>query len=240
MSYKCIRVLAISFSFAATAACAQAQTELDTLMPRKFIKQIQFFVGPNISNFWGNNSIQDQVINIQHCAGMGLSHPLNKSFDLQVKLLWELKGSKMDYQATFYDQNNEPLTWRFIQGTRLEYLTGSLTFNYYFSKRHKFYSGVGMSLSYLLKQETYTKQFDISSGNQISYYNSKTYWYRDVDAGCVMVIGFNQKLGLKTFFTTQLLGNIGIVDIISPEISNVVRPLRNYSVALLVGITINN
>jgi hypothetical protein len=146
----------------------------------------------------------------------------------------------MDYQATFYDQNNEPITSRFIQGNRLEYLTGSFTFNYNFSKRHKFYGGVGMSLSYLLNQDTYTKEFDISSRNQISYYKSKTYAHRDLDAGCVAVIGFNQKLAPKTFFTIQLLGNIGIVDIVLPEISQYYDTVRNYSVALLVGITINN
>ncbi len=115
-----------------------------------------------------------------------------------------------------------------------------MTLNYNFSKRHKFYGGVGMSLSYLLKQETYTKQFDISSGNQISYYKSKTDAYRDVDAGCVAVMGFNQKLGPKTFFTIQLLGNIGIIDIVRPEISHYYDTVRNYSVALLVGISLNS
>ncbi len=101
MSYKSVSFIAISFSFATVTACAQVMTEVDTLMPGKFIAQIQFFVGPNISNLWSDQSVQNQVINIQHCAGLGLSHPLNKSFDLQAKLLWELKGNKMDYQGNF-------------------------------------------------------------------------------------------------------------------------------------------
>ena len=55
----------------------------------------------------------------------------------------------------------------------------------------------------------------------------------------VAVIGFNQKLGPKTFFTVQLVGNIGIVDIVRPEISHYYDTVRNYSVALSVGITID-
>lgn len=237
-----IRSLAIFFSVVINSnfTFGQRQTQLDSLMPGKFIKQIQFFVGPNISNFWGNNSIQNQVINVQHCVGLGISHRVSKSLDLQAKLLWELKGSKMELQTTFYDQNNQPLTSSFIIGTRLEYLTGSFIFNYYFDERHKFYSGVGLGLSYLLIQESYAKEFDISTGNQISYYKFRTTEYRDLDAGCVAALGFNQKLGIKTFFTIQLLGNIGIVDIINPDVPNMSRPVRNYSVSLLIGITINN
>lgn len=219
------------------AATLYGQNEVPLPKPKRLISQIEFFGGPNASNFWGNSTISDQVINIRYTIGAGVSHELTPTLALNAKMLWENKGDKTDRIMTFYDENNQPITSRFVQGNRLEYITLSVSLKSYVGRQHKFFGAIGPAVGYLIKQGTYTKEYDLD-GNQISFYQSNIDAYRDFDVGLTGIFGFNHPLNDKINFTAQIFGNLGLSNI-WPDDFPADGSLRNYSISLLVGITLN-
>jgi len=204
------------------------QDEVLLLKPKRLISEIEFLGGPNASNVWGSSTISDKVVNIRYTFGAGVSHELTPTLALNAKSLWENKGDKTDRIVTLYDENNQPITSRFVQGNRLEYITLVVSLRSYVGRQHKFFGAIGPAVGYLIKQETYTKEYDLD-GNQISFYQSNTDAYRDFDVGLTGIFGFNHPLNDKINFTAQIFGNLGLSNIWRDDFP-ADGSLRNYSI----------
>src|SRR5262245_17290643 len=101
--------VALSLSFG-----ANAQTPL--------VSEVELFGGPSLSNYWGNDRPDNQVTNPTYSFGAGVAHKFKNKFEVNVKVLYERKGNKMDYVSTLYDENDIATDYRFIEGSKLDYL----------------------------------------------------------------------------------------------------------------------
>jgi len=211
--------------------------ELSTLSPKSFITKIEVIIGPGFSNLGkGKKAPSDQVFNAVYSGGVGLSHSINKSLEINSKILFERKGNKMEYTSTFYDTNG-PTTSRFEQGNKLGYVTGTLLTRYFFSQKKKFYLGFGGYLSYLLKSTTYTKEYSLQ-GELVSYYQADILGLDNYDIGISLNLGYIVPITKKIDVNIQFLHNIGLLNIADKNYQgNSEVYLNNSITSLLIGIT---
>jgi hypothetical protein len=219
-------------------ALAQESSDMYSLSPKKLISEIEVFGGPNLSNYWGKDVGDDQVTNLNYIIGLGLCHSIKNNLDVNIRIMLEKKGNKLDYYTTFYDSDNNAITYRFIQGNNLEYLTASILTKYYMGNMKRFIIGTGIYFGHLQKAKTYAEQYSVQ-GNQISYYYSDSNHYKDFDIGLSAAIGFRVPLRSNIIFNTQLFTNLGLIDIINRDLPNMDgNPVKNYILAIQLGISL--
>jgi len=182
----------------------------------RFISEIELIGGPSLSNYWGKDRPKDQVLNLTYFFGGGVSHKFKNKLEVNVKFLYERKGNKMDYTSTLYDENNVPGDYRFIQGSKLDYLTLLLNLRYYIDNRENFYAGLGGYVSNLRKSATYTEMQSLDTGATTFYYAYDNI-YDDFDLGVNATTGYRIQLRPKLILNTQLTASIGLVDIVNND-----------------------
>ena len=200
-----------------------------------FITELELIGGPSLSSYWGKNRPKEQVAYWTYFFGGGAAHSFNHRLEINAKFLFERKGNKMDYVTTLYDENNVATTYRFIQGTELDYLTCLLNLKYYIDQKERFYGGVGGFLSSLQKSMTYTEA-QVLQGGGTSYYYSQDGSYNDFDFGISAITGYRIQFRPKLFLNLQLIGNLGLSDIVKSEIPTE-GPTKCFNLSLGVGFT---
>jgi hypothetical protein len=181
-----------------------------------FISEIELVGGPSLSSYWGKHRPKDQVVNLTYFFGGGVSHKFKNKLEINVKLLYERKGNKMDYTETLYDENDVPGDYRFIQGSKLDYLTLLPNVKYYIDNSETFYAGLGGYISNLRKSATYTEMQSLDTG-ATTYYYAYDEIYDDFDFGVSFMTGYRIQLRPKLILNTQLITGIGLQDIVKDD-----------------------
>ena len=214
--------------------------DLRDYYPKRFISKFEVFGGPNVSWFWGDESLSDRVGRVGYSAGVGFYHTLSRHLDINLKIYLDQKGSKVDYDGISYDDPDNPNifhNYRYIQAYELSYFTFSVLLQYYFGKHKKIFLGSGFSASYLGKSVTWTKFY--REGVYIQYYRANDInAYKKYDVGIAMTIGYNIYTDEKIRLYFQLLNNLSLLNIRNPDIP--ATTLKNNVITFMVGIILNN
>src|SRR5262245_12833418 len=142
---------------------------LTTHAQTPLVSEVELTGGPSLSSYWGKDRPDSQVAYLTYFFGAGVAHRFKNKLEVNVKVLYERKGNKMDYVSTLYDDNGTASDYRFIQGNEHHYLTLLPTLKFYLDKKDRFYAGLGCYLSNLRKAATYTEMQALSNG-AFSYY----------------------------------------------------------------------
>jgi hypothetical protein len=210
-------------------AAQQESTGLPKGSQRKFISEVDGFVGPSIS--WCGH-VENQVPYYSYVFGFGISHRIGHRFEINPRVSAERKGSKTEYVSSIFGTPS-----KFVQGTKLDYLTATILLKCYLGKRQNFYGGLGGYFSDARKMKTYTEQYTLE-GDLISNYYADIVDYKDYDFGLSANFGFKKQIKGKLGFNAQLLANAGLMDLYLDSFNNA-ESTRNYHIALIVGITFN-
>ena len=200
------------------------------------ISEVELFGGPSLSNYWGKDRPMDQVANFTYFFGGGVSHRFKNKLEINVKFLFERKGNKMDYVETLYDKNDVPSDYRFIQGSKLDYLTLLTNLKYYIDQKDRFYAGLGCYVSNLRKSATYTEMQSLDTGATIYYYYQYVDIHNDFDFGLSVTTGYRIQLRTKLNLNIQLTSSVGLLDIVNNDIPTEAST-RCFNLLLGVGFT---
>ena len=239
--FSCLKIVTIStitiLSFFLTFQLrAQPQNLSD---PKKIIAGFEIVGGPSLSNFWGKDISDDQVLNLNFVFGIGVYHMLNEHFELDLRLLSEKKGDKTDYTSTFFDPDNNPTTYRFVRGHELKYFTAHISLKYYFGNQRRISVSAGGYLGFLQDSKTYTETYD-PQGTLISYYYADDNSFENLDYGLTLALGSRISIAKRVDLKPQLMASMGLADIINRDLPNMDGyPVKNYSLSLFICIAFN-
>lgn len=232
---KNIFVFLLAFSCVSISKAQQAPDVSGTTR-KQLLSRVEIIGGPNFSFLRGNTSVDNTFENTRKIRngisiGVGFYHRLNRSLDLNVKILYEQKGGISETVGAYYDTTSQSLKQGTVQSNyRYDYYSMPILLDYRFGKRQQFSVGVGPFASYLQKQIV-TQKFlfsgSIDTFDRIAY-NTK------FDLGLALKIGFNISLTEKRDMSLQLLNTLGLNN--TSLVSNPGQKTNSNTTSLMIGI----
>ena len=213
---------------------AQEKSDLNDLIPKRVISEIEFMVGASLISPQVDPAI-NRINKLGMMAGIGLTHQFNTRFSLNAKLSYEQKGMKSSI-TSLNEDSIPPANQEYIQNTTLSYATVTVLPRYRPFEKIDCYVGIGPYVGYLisnkvLKEVYINDQLVSKSGGRISGYS----YYKKFDYGIAALLGYNVKIKKGLFGSIQFIYTLGVVDVNQPMLSKV----RNSTYEMLCGITIN-
>ncbi len=208
----------------------------DTPKDKKGLKLINFTIGPSFSNIISNNDshkIYDRVfsdyetdmikdIKTGIAISAGFEYYIKNNLSLNFALSYNEKGIDLNYKKN--TTNNYPRlkshqNFHFAMDICYRYLTLPISVRRYF-KNNKFYIQGGIYTGYLLslyaKTHVHNRYWlDENPANELKIkclYKDKTNT-KNFDFGVSLGAGFSKKLSKNLFFNTNILFNLGLVEI---------------------------
>ncbi len=235
-NFRCfsLGVVVIRCSLVGVVAIAQNGPQLNT--PKKFISEVEFFAGPSVTNFWGSGRSTDQVLNFRYAFGAAASHQLDEQFDVNVSLIFERKGSKVEYNEIYFNDDGTTQDARYEQGDKIDYVNLAASIRYCFGSKRNFHVGLGPFMSRVQKVRNYTNIYDLQDRLIESHYLSGNS-YNHFDYGLKTAVGYKFTVRPKLLINSQLLYTLGLSDILKDEIPYD-GSIRIYAISMLAGATL--
>ena len=209
------RVLAL----ASFLLCAVVTTQAQESSSNKVINRFEFVAGPSFSMNTGYLGNYDSKIG--YSLGIGYYIKLSNSFSLNLRTLYELKGSAAKHSYGLHDDNgmvdiDETTT------TKLNYMTFYLLPTFQLGRNKNIYINAGgyFSVPRRINVNTYRTRSD--TGELISNDTNSDINYFDpgYDAGVSFQIGYAFKVSDKFQLMVQAFSNRGLIDLYNPSIGS--------------------
>jgi hypothetical protein len=192
----------VSWLLLAFAFIANAQDE------NKILKRFELVVGPSQSRNTGSNIYEPKY---GYSLGIGYDQPLHKIFSLNLRVLYEQKGStsKLRSIVTEADGSITPLTDKYT--TKLNYITFYLIPTFHLGPNKNIHIGIGPYYSFLQSLSLNIHRTRTYDGLFISVRTEhpKNYFNSNHDAGGTFQIGYSFNVGDNLGLTVQGFYNSG-------------------------------
>ena len=195
-------LILILFSLALTIP-AKAQEE--TVPTRRFLHSVEVIGGPGVSFLRGNSFVEgsyfsSRILKLGFGAGLAVTHNVCNKFYLEMDLLYERKGSIVD----FYSQYGTIMV-KLNTNYTFNYITMPITFNYRIGKSGPSI-GAGLFVGWLLNESETEKQYYFGS----IYTRDMSQYYIKWDGGLTLQLrqGFSL-LGKRC--SIRISNNLGLI-----------------------------
>jgi hypothetical protein len=201
---------------------------------RTALGKFELVAGPSFSQntgYLGNDNYQS--LN-GGAIGLGYYIPVGKSFSINLRGLYERKGSVAIMRYGLGDQNGITTNINAEVTSRFTYLTGYVIPTFHFGQKKNIHIGAGGYYSYLysLHVNFYNTRMDNGEFISESNYDQKSYYQPDYDAGVTFQLGYSFTLFDQVKLTTQAFSNRGLKDLYNGSIGS----QRNNTFGLLVSL----
>ena len=225
---KFIGILSLMLSLFATSNAQQSSTN-------KILSRLELVAGPSLSKNSGYLSDYDNKLG--YSFGVGYYQNFSKSFSLNVRSLYEMKGSSATYSYGLrkMDGTTTEMTDRYT--TQFNYLTFYLLPTFRLGPQKNIYISAGGYYSFLQKLSVNRYSTNRNTGEFISEYTNtdKNYFDPGFDAGVSFLIGYSFKINNKSQLMLQAFSNLGLVDLYNPAFGS----QRNNTFGLLLSLRIH-
>jgi len=169
--------------------------------------------------------------------GFGVGHSFSKSFELNARGLWELKGSKVKVNSNGYSSDTGPIDETYYLDTDFKYFTASLLPTFKLLRNKNLSIGAGGYYSWLRKASVNSTHVDNIAGTSSSYtITDMGNFQKQYDAGFILFAGYSIPISEKSACQLQLTYNSGLVDI--TDVWN--GSQRNKSLMLMVSFNLES
>jgi hypothetical protein len=203
--YKIIALTSILVSFAIAADAQESYP--------KILSRFELIAGPSFSK--NNGYLPDYKSKTGFSFGVGYYQNLSKSFSINMRTLYETKGSSVVYQYNLTDLNNNSVDVDNRYNTKFKYLTFYLLPTLQLGKTKNIHLSAGGYYSFLQKLSVTSYSTRTDNGAFISEYenNSKNYFTPNFDAGLSFQLGYAFNISKKSQLMLQAFANRGLVDL---------------------------
>jgi hypothetical protein len=221
-----------TITLASLLVCITLAANAQDPLWRNVLRKFELVGGPSFSRntgYLGNDNYKSVT---GGAIGIGYYIPAGKSFSLNLRGLYERKGSVAISRYGLNDGNgttniHAEVTSKFV------YLTGYLVPTFHFGKNKNIHIGAGGYYSYLYSLHVSFYNTNLDNGDFISEsnYDQKSYYQPDYDAGVTFQLGYSFNLFDQIKLTTQAFSNRGVKDIHNGSIGS----QRNNTFGVLVS-----
>lgn len=202
---KAILLLLTVLSFASAVNAQESSSN-------NILHRFELVAGPSFSKNSGYLSDYDSKAG--YSFGIGYYQPLSKSFSINLRSLYEQKGSVATYSYGLTDTNGTvEMTDQYT--TKFNYLTFYALPTVELGRNKNIYVSAGGYYSFLQKLSVNTYSTNRDTGEFISENTTtnKNYFDPSFDAGVSFLIGYSFKVGDKNQLMLQAFANRGLVDL---------------------------
>jgi hypothetical protein len=179
---------------------------------KTILSRFEFVAGPSFSRNTGY--LPDYDSKAGYSFGLGYHQTLSKSFSVNLRSLYEAKGSAATYNYSLSDGNgitdiDEKYT------TKFKFLTFYVLPTLYLGRKKNIHVSAGGYYSFLHKLSVTRHSTRADNGAFISEYENtdKNYFAPQYDGGVSFQIGYSFKVSDKTQLMLQAFSNRGVVDL---------------------------
>lgn len=169
-----------------------------------------------------------------YSLGVGYSHPITKSFSLNMRTLFETKGSSASYRYGQVNIDNTTTELTDRHTVQFNYLSLYVLPTFQFGQKKNIYVSAGGYYSLLNKLSVNTQKSRTADGVLISddTNTDKNYFSPGkFDAGVSFSIGYSFKIAERNQLLLQAFSNRGLVDLYNPAMGS----QRNNTFGLMVS-----
>jgi hypothetical protein len=221
--YKVITLFSSIFCFAFTANSQEVASN-------SILYKFEVIAGPSFSKNSGYLSEYDSKAG--YSFGIGYYQELYKSFSVNVRALYEMKGSTTTYNygnvgaGGTIDVNDR-------YDTKLKYLSFYVLPTIKLGRNKNILIGAGGYYSFLQRLSVNSYQTRAGTGEFISEttHTDNKYFHPDHDAGLSFQIGYSFKVSDKSQLMLQVYSNRGLIDLYNPSLGS----QRNNTFGLLAS-----
>lgn len=202
--------------------CSAQIPTLGHVDPKKFIDQVEIFVGPSL-HFPDDNGFYSRIeretdgqsrgkykAQAGYMAGASLIHSMGELFQVHASLAWDRKG----YLAESIVSGSGNDIYKNIGDVRNDYLSGVLALDFFIPNSSKFYISSGCFYSHLLKSLTQETLYVNGKATQVSFIKDNPE-IRKSHVGILFAVSYSWQLNQKDKLGLRLQGNYGLVDVVN-------------------------
>jgi hypothetical protein len=222
------KVVALAFLLSCVVISATSQDKPS----HKFLNKFELVAGPSFSK--NNGYLPNYDSKTCYSLGIGYYQNLSKSFSVNLRSLYEWKGSSVIYHYGEVDLNSNLTEINDRYTTKLKYLTFYLLPTLQLGRNKNIHISAGGYYSFLQKLSVTSYRTRMDNGAFISQYENtdKKYFTPDHDAGVSFQIGYAFNISNKSQLMLQAFSNRGLVDLHSGWIGS----QRNNTFGLLLAL----
>lgn len=220
------KIIALASSIFYFTVSANAQE----VASNKFLNRFELVAGPSFSNNSGYLSDYDSKAG--YSFGVGYYQNLSKSFSLNFRFLYEMKGSAATYSYGVTDVNGS-VDMDDKYTTKFKYLTFYVLPTLQLGRNKNIYVSAGGYYSFLqdLSVNSYRTRSDTGEFISEDTTNDKNYFDPTYDAGVSFQIGYSLKVTEKSQLMLQAFVNRGLIDLYNASIGS----QRNNTIGLMLS-----
>jgi len=198
----------------------------------KILNRFELVAGPSFSKNSGYLSDYDSKAG--YSFGVGYYQHISKAFSINLRSLYEQKGSSAYYYGL--TDNNGPVEMTDKYTTKFNYLTFYALPTLQLGRSKNIYLSAGGYYSFLQKLSLNRYSTNTDTGEFISEYTNtnKNFFDPSFDAGVSFLIGYSFKISDKSQLMLQAFSNRGLVDLYNPAIGS----QRNNTFGLMLSLRI--
>jgi len=198
----------------------------------KILNRFELVAGPSFSKNSGYLSDYDSKVG--YSFGVGYYQHISKAFSINLRSLYEQKGSSAYYYGL--TDNNGPVEMTDKYTAKFNYLTFYALPTLQLGRSKNIYLSAGGYYSFLQKLSLNRYSTNTDTGEFISEYTNtnKNFFDPSFDAGVSFLIGYSFKISDKSQLMLQAFSNRGLVDLYNPAMGS----QRNNTFGLMLSLRI--
>lgn len=192
--------------------CCVVEVNAQDLPSNKIANGFEVVASPSFSKNSGYLGSYDSKVG--YSVGVGYSQKIFKSFSINLRTLFEMKGSEASYSYGLWDTTSS-LEIDAKYTTKFKYLTIYALPTLQVGKNKNIHISAGGYYAFLQKLSVNSYLTNSKTGEFISEYTSidKNYFSPTYDAGVSFQIGYSFKVSTKNKLMLQAFSNSGFVDL---------------------------
>ncbi len=219
------------FGLLSLILCCGAVANAQESTPNTIHNRFELVAGPTFSKNSGYLSDYDSKAG--YSFGIGYYQPISKSFSINLRSLYETKGSAATYSYGLTDVNGT-VEMTDVYTTKFNYLTLYVLPTYRLGRNKNMHISAGGYYSFLQKLSVTTYSTNRDTGEFISEKTTtdKNYFSPKYDAGISFQIGYSFNVSDKNQLMLQAFSNRGLVDLYNPSMGS----QRNNTFGLILSL----
>jgi hypothetical protein len=203
------KIVSVALFILCAAFAAKAQESLS----KKIIGRFELVAGPSFSR--NNGYLPEYGSKIGYSFGLGYYQAISKSFSINLRSLYEVKGSAAKYSYYRSDASNDGIDIDEKYTTKFKFLTFYVLPTLQLGRNKNIHVSAGGYYSFLHKLSVTRHSTRGDNGAFISEdeHTDKNYFAPQYDGGVSFQIGYSFKVSDKTQLMLQAFTNRGLVDL---------------------------
>lgn len=218
-------------ALASSILCFISGTSAQDFSSNSILNRFELVAGPSFSKNTGY--LGDYDSKAGYSIGIGYYQKLSKSFSVNLRSLYEMKGSSATYSYGLAT-NNGSVDIDDQYTTKFKYLTLYVLPTLQLGRNNQIHISAGAYYSFLQKLFVSYYRTDTGTGAFVSEstYTEKNYFDPKYDAGVSFQVGYSFALNDKIQLMLQAYSNRGLVDLYNPTAGS----QRNNTFGLMLSI----